>query len=103
MTWILSLLFRVPYLTGNWQQLLDQYGWLYVQSWNYIPIHNYTRLWKYLIRDLQRDKPRMTSCKVQKSIINHKKETQAILTGADYYVQICTKIKDHSYLFKVTC
>ena len=102
MTWILSLVFRTLTLTTGSQQLLDLHGWLYVKDINYIPIHSYTRLGKYLVRDLQRYKPTMTTCKVTKSIVNHYTAWTKVLTGADYYIQIC-KDKIHSYLFKINC
>lgn len=102
MTWILSLVFRTLTLTTGSQQLLDLHGWLYVQNLHYVAIHSYTRLGKYLVRDLQRDKPRMTTCKVSKNIINHYKDWINVLNGWDYYIQIC-KDKIHSYLFKINC
>ena len=69
MTWILSLVFRTLTLTTGSQQLLDLHGWLYVQDLHYVAIHSHTRLGRYLIRDLQRDTPKMTTCKVSKSIV----------------------------------
>ena len=102
MTWILSLVFRTLTLTTWSQQLLDLHGWLYVKDINYIPIHSHTRLWKYLVRDLQRDNPRMTTCKVSTSII-WAYDWIWVLTGADRYIQICTKETDKYYLFKINC
>jgi len=102
MTWILSLVFRTLTLTTGSQQLLDLHGWLYVKDINYIPIHSYTRLGKYLVRDLQRYKPTMTTCKVTKSIVNHYTAWTKVLTWWQYYIQIC-KDKIHSYLFKINC
>ena len=102
MTWILSLVFRTLTLTTGSQQLLDLHGWLYVQDLHYVAIHSHTRLGKYLVRDLQRDKPKMTTCKVSKSIVGAY-DWIWVLTGADRYVQICTKEVDKYYLFKINC
>ena len=102
MTWILSLVFRTLTLTTGSQQLLDLHGWLYIQNLHYVAIHSYTRLGRYLIRDLQRDKPKMTTCKVTKSIVGAY-DWIKVLTGADYFIQICTKEIDKYYLFKINC
>lgn len=102
MTWILSLVFRTLTLTTGSQQLLDLHGWLYVQDLHYVAIHSYTRLGRYLVRDLQRDTPKMTTCKVSKNIVNHYKDWLWVLTGWQYYIQIC-KDKYNSFLFKINC
>lgn len=102
MTWILSLVFRTLTLTTWSQQLLDLHGWLYIQDLHYVAIHSYTRLGKYLVRDLQRAKPTMTTCKVSKSIVNHYKDWIKVLTWWDYYIQIC-KDRKYSYLFTINC
>lgn len=44
----------------------------------------------------------MTSCKVTKNIVGAY-DWINVLTGADRYIQICSKEKDKYYLFKINC
>ncbi len=102
MTWILSLVFRTLTLTTGSQQLLDLHGWLYVQNLHYIPVHSYTKLGRYLLKDLRKVKPKSTTCKVSESVLYSWATTEALIWG-DYYIQICAKEVWKYYLFTINC
>lgn len=92
--------------TNELQKIVDTKAAVLVVETNYIAAHNYKTVGRK-IRKLQTGDQftfEWKNCKViWKQIVNYRTQTGSVLTGADLYLQTCTKEKDLAYLLKATC